>query len=173
MPSSRPPSRASIGAWSGRPRALDPGLRGGVARPGTDAAAALFAEDATYLMHPFAQPVAGLDAIRAPVGRRARGGRGVHDGVGVVAVEGDTGVARIEVRYRAPRGGQVPRPLDRAARPRRPLPALRGVAVRRRAAQSAEGVPAGRPSSAEMGWSAATTFAMCSSSSRPSSSAPA
>ena len=47
--------------------------------PGTDAAAALFAEDATYLTHPFAEPVTGPRGDPARCGtrsaRRARSSR--------------------------------------------------------------------------------------------------
>ena len=98
--------------------------------PGTDAAAALFAEDATYLMHPFAEPVTGLAAIRALWDAEREEGEEFAMTWEVVAAGGDTGVARIEVRYHAPEDGLVPRPLDRAPRPRRPLPPFRGVAVR-------------------------------------------
>ena len=70
--------------------------------PGTDAAAALFAEDATYLMHPFAEPVTGLAAIRALWDAEREEGEEFAMTWEVVAAGGDTGVARIEVRYHAP-----------------------------------------------------------------------
>ena len=70
--------------------------------PGTDAALALFAEDATYLTHPYAEPVAGLPAIRRLWDRERDTGERFDMTWEVVAVEGDTGVARMEVRYHAP-----------------------------------------------------------------------
>ena len=69
--------------------------------PGTDAAAALFAEDATYLTHPFAEPVAGLAAIRGLWDAEREAGEEFTMTWEVVAAGGDTGVARIEVRYHA------------------------------------------------------------------------
>ena len=70
--------------------------------PGTDAALALFAEDATYLTQPYAEPVAGLPAIRRLWDRERDPGERFDMTWEVVAVEGDTGVARMEVRYHAP-----------------------------------------------------------------------
>ena len=70
--------------------------------PGSDDAAALFADDATYLTHPYAEPVAGLEAIRRLWDRERETGERFDMTWEVVAVEGDTGVARIEVRYLAP-----------------------------------------------------------------------
>ena len=70
--------------------------------PGTGAADALFADDATYLTHPFAEPAAGRAAIRRLwAGEREPGERFTMTWE-VVAVDGDTGVARIDVRYDAP-----------------------------------------------------------------------
>ena len=63
--------------------------------PGSDAAAALFTEDATYLTHPYAEPVAGVDAIRRLWEREREPGERFEMTSEVVAVEGDTGVARI------------------------------------------------------------------------------
>ena len=70
--------------------------------PGSDAAADLFAGDATYLTHPYAEPVAGLEAIRRLWDREREPGERFDMAWEVVAVEGDTGVARVEVRYLAP-----------------------------------------------------------------------
>ena len=71
--------------------------------PGTDWLEYLFAPDATYSMEPFEPPVRGLDAI-AELWERERKG---HDEVfrmttEIVAVEGDTGVVRVEVTYGEP-----------------------------------------------------------------------
>jgi hypothetical protein len=72
--------------------------------PGTEALAGLFTADATYSTGPFEDPHRGLPAI---------GTMWDHERTGpdeeftmtsaIVAVEGDTGVARIEVRYGDPR----------------------------------------------------------------------
>lgn len=72
--------------------------------PGTAGLTEIFAEDATYSTAPYAEPHRGLDAIRALWERE----RVSHDEEfemesEIVAVEGDTGVARILVRYHPPR----------------------------------------------------------------------
>ena len=71
--------------------------------PGTDWLEYLFAPEATYSMEPFEPPVTGLDAIAALWERE----RASHDEVfrmesEIVAVEGDTGVVRVEVTYGDP-----------------------------------------------------------------------
>ncbi|MEO3781359.1 nuclear transport factor 2 family protein [Micromonospora sp. B11E3] len=71
--------------------------------PGTDALAGIFTEDASYRQGPYRTPVVGLPAI-------ARMWEAERDGpdevfrmtAEVVAVEGDTAVARLEVRYGDP-----------------------------------------------------------------------
>jgi ketosteroid isomerase-like protein len=71
--------------------------------PGTGGLGELFTEDARYLHSPYAEPVAGLGAI-------ARIWEAERDGpdevftmaAEIVAVEGDTGVARVVVRYGEP-----------------------------------------------------------------------
>ena len=67
---------------------------------GTEPLAALFAEDATYSMQPYAEPTRGLRAI-AGLWEREREGPDERFTMTyeLVAVEGDTGVARIEVHY--------------------------------------------------------------------------
>jgi ketosteroid isomerase-like protein len=70
---------------------------------GVEILAEVFAPDATYLASPFEEPVRGLPAI----GEFWEADRAWPDEVfdlqaEIVAVEGDTGVARIEVRYSAP-----------------------------------------------------------------------
>ena len=70
--------------------------------PGTDAADALFSDDATYLTHPFAEPVTGRDAIRRLWDRERDPGERFTMSWEVVAVDGDAGVVRVEVRYLAP-----------------------------------------------------------------------
>jgi hypothetical protein len=71
--------------------------------PGTEALAALFAENATYRTAPFEEPFRGLRAISA----MWEGGRDGPDESfelesEVIAVEGDIGVVRLEVRYGEP-----------------------------------------------------------------------
>jgi hypothetical protein len=71
--------------------------------PGTDVLREVFTEEATYLHSPYEQPIVGLDAIEADW----EGGRQSPDEVfsmsaDIVAVDGDTGVARVLVRYGEP-----------------------------------------------------------------------
>jgi hypothetical protein len=71
--------------------------------PGTDSLADLFAAEASYMTAPFEPPYRGLDAIAA----LWEGERESPDEVftmesEIVAVEGDIGVARVEVRYGDP-----------------------------------------------------------------------
>src|SRR5262245_61806024 len=70
---------------------------------GTDALTELFAEDATYSTAPYAQPHVGIDALRKLWDKEREGPDEVftmsHE---VVAVDGDTAVARLEVRYGDP-----------------------------------------------------------------------
>jgi len=70
---------------------------------GTERLAELFAEGATYSMGPFEEPAVGLAAIAELWERERRGPDEEfemrHE---VVAVEGDTAVVRIEVRYGQP-----------------------------------------------------------------------
>lgn len=71
--------------------------------PGTEMLATIFTEQASYLQGPYQKPIIGLPAI-------ARMWEDERDGPGevfqmtseVVAVEGDTAVARVEVRYGDP-----------------------------------------------------------------------
>jgi ketosteroid isomerase-like protein len=71
--------------------------------PGTDRLSDLFTPDATYLTEPYADPIRGLPAI-ASFWEEGRDG---PDEVftmrsEVVAVDGDVGVVRVEVRYGEP-----------------------------------------------------------------------
>ena len=71
--------------------------------PGTDALAELFTEDASYSQGPYREPVRGLPALAG----RWEAERDGPDEVftmdsEVVAVDGDTGVVRVEVRYGRP-----------------------------------------------------------------------
>lgn len=71
--------------------------------PGTDGLGALFADDATYSTAPFESPFRGLAAIGEMwEAERSPGERFAMDAE-IVAVEGDTGVVRVEVRYEQPR----------------------------------------------------------------------
>jgi ketosteroid isomerase-like protein len=70
--------------------------------PGTDQLAELFADEATYRTAPFENPFRGLAAI-SEFWEAGRDGPDEEFTMSseIVAVEGDTGVARIEVRYGA------------------------------------------------------------------------
>jgi SnoaL-like domain len=61
----------------------------------------LFAPGATYLNAPFEEPFRGLEAIAAMWPEEA--GAAFTVGFELVAVEGDVGVVRADVRYEAPR----------------------------------------------------------------------
>ena len=72
--------------------------------PGTEALSALFAEDATYSTGPYENPHRGVDAIaRMWEAERLGPGEEFQMSSEIVAVDGDTGVARIEVRYGTPK----------------------------------------------------------------------
>ncbi|MGQ0823912.1 MAG: YybH family protein [Actinomycetota bacterium] len=67
---------------------------------GTDTLAALFTDDATYSMEPYDTPARGLDAIAALWERERQGCDEVFTmSAQIVAAEGNTAVARVEVRY--------------------------------------------------------------------------
>jgi ketosteroid isomerase-like protein len=70
--------------------------------PGTEALANLFAPEAAYSTAPYENPFRGLEAI-AGMWDAGRDGPDEEFTMTseVVAVEGDTGVARVEVRYGA------------------------------------------------------------------------
>jgi ketosteroid isomerase-like protein len=70
---------------------------------GTDSLAQLFTPDATYRTEPYREPHRGLEAI-ARLWEAAREGpdEAFTMSSEIVAVEGDTGVARIEVAYGDP-----------------------------------------------------------------------
>jgi SnoaL-like domain len=71
--------------------------------PGTEVLSELFTGDATYSTAPFEEPYRGLDAIRELWEREREGpGEAFSMTSEAVAVEGDTGVARLEVRYAKP-----------------------------------------------------------------------
>jgi hypothetical protein len=70
---------------------------------GTDALRTLFAEDATYRTAPFEEPFRGLSEISAMWEEARTGPDEAFDVESeVVAVEGDIGVVRLEVRYGEP-----------------------------------------------------------------------
>ena len=80
--------------------------------PRTDGLADLFSEDATYSTAPYETPHQGLDAIREMWEAERSGPEEEFEMTGeVLAVEGDTGVARVHVLY-----GEGP---DRAGRENR------------------------------------------------------
>jgi hypothetical protein len=71
---------------------------------GTDVLAELFTEDAVYSTAPYEKPHRGLEAIgRMWEAERLGPDEEFEMSSEIVAVEGDTGVARIEVRYHAPK----------------------------------------------------------------------
>jgi uncharacterized protein (TIGR02246 family) len=71
--------------------------------PGTDALAELFTSDASYWKGPYQEPLHGLPAI-AQMWEAERDGPGEDFTMQsrVVAVDGDTGVVRVEVHYGKP-----------------------------------------------------------------------
>ncbi|MFI7080068.1 nuclear transport factor 2 family protein [Micromonospora sp. NPDC049903] len=73
--------------------------------PGTDVLATIFTPQASYQQGPYRTPVVGLPAIAAMWEDERTGPDEVfHMTSEIVAVEGDTAVARLEVRY----GDRVP-----------------------------------------------------------------
>jgi ketosteroid isomerase-like protein len=71
---------------------------------GTDVLAELFTEDATYSTAPYEKPHRGLEAIGEMWEAERLGPDEEFEMLSeIVAVEGDTGVARVEVRYHAPK----------------------------------------------------------------------
>ncbi|RUL92222.1 nuclear transport factor 2 family protein [Verrucosispora sp. FIM060022] len=71
--------------------------------PGTEALATIFTEQASYRQGPYREPVVGLPAIARMWEAERDGPDEVFQMTSeVVAVEGDTAVARLEVRYGAP-----------------------------------------------------------------------
>src|SRR5690348_17576197 len=71
--------------------------------PGTEALEALFTADATYSQGPYREPVVGRPAIAAMWDAERDGPDEVFTMVSeVVAVDGDTGVVRVLVRYGEP-----------------------------------------------------------------------
>ncbi len=72
--------------------------------PGTEALADLFTEDAIYSTGPYENPHRGLGAIaRMWEGERLAPDEEFEMSSEIVAVEGDSGVVRIEVSYGPPR----------------------------------------------------------------------
>jgi ketosteroid isomerase-like protein len=73
--------------------------------PGTEPLGALFTADADYRMSPYEEPVRGLPAI-AELWEAERDGpdEGFAIEHEIVAVDGDTAVVRVEVRYDRPPG---------------------------------------------------------------------
>jgi ketosteroid isomerase-like protein len=71
--------------------------------PGTGALAGLFTTDAVYRQGPYDEPVAGLPAIgRMWEAERDGPGEVFRMTSGIVAVDGDTAVVRVEVGYGDP-----------------------------------------------------------------------
>ena len=74
--------------------------------PGTDALADLFAEDATYSTAPYERPHRGLEAIARMWEAERPPNEQFEIASEIVAVEGDTGVVRVQVEYERPRRRQ-------------------------------------------------------------------
>ncbi len=71
---------------------------------GTDGLSEIFTEDASYSPGPFEEPKRGLEAISALWDAERLGpDESFELDSEIVATDGDTGVARIEVRYGPPR----------------------------------------------------------------------
>jgi ketosteroid isomerase-like protein len=70
--------------------------------PGTAALAGLFAPDAVYLTSPLAEPIRGLPAIRELWEAERDPGEEFAMTYEILAVDGDTGVVRVQVRYERP-----------------------------------------------------------------------
>lgn len=71
--------------------------------PGTEVLATIFSEEASYLQGPYRTPIIGLPAIARMWEDERNGPDEVFQMASeVVAVEGDTAVARVEVRYGDP-----------------------------------------------------------------------
>lgn len=72
--------------------------------PGSDGLAEIFSEDASYSTAPFREPLNGLPAIAEMwEAERLNPDEDFELDSEIVAVDGDTAVARIEVRYGPPR----------------------------------------------------------------------
>jgi ketosteroid isomerase-like protein len=71
--------------------------------PGTDALSDLFAEDATYSTAPYEEPHRGLAAIGPMWEAERTRNEEFTMASEIVAVEGDTGVVRVQVDYEIPR----------------------------------------------------------------------
>jgi uncharacterized protein (TIGR02246 family) len=70
--------------------------------PGTEVLAELFTKDATYSTAPYENPHRGLEAIGEMWEAECLGRDEEFEmSSEVIAIEGDTGVARVEVQYRA------------------------------------------------------------------------
>jgi hypothetical protein len=88
--------RESVGQWLAR---YETAWRA----PGTDGLAALFTSDALYSQSPYAQPIAGLDAIGRMWEEEREGPDEVFTATArIIAVDGPMAVVRVEVRYGDP-----------------------------------------------------------------------
>ncbi|MDP9228568.1 MAG: nuclear transport factor 2 family protein [Actinomycetota bacterium] len=70
---------------------------------GTEGLAEIFSQDAVYSMGPYEEPVRGLDALAELwEGERRSADEEFELKTEIVAVDGDTGVAQVEVEYGPP-----------------------------------------------------------------------
>src|SRR4051794_884685 len=86
-------SREAVEAWIAA-------YEGAWRSPGTDALAAVFAPDVSYRMSPYEEPVHGLEELSA-LWERERTGHDEEFAMRheLVALDGETAVVRVEVRY--------------------------------------------------------------------------
>lgn len=88
--------RAVVGRWL---EAYEEAWRS----PGTEKVAALFTADATYLKSPYEEPIVGIEGIRRMWEEERVGPDEVFTmSAEPVAVEGESAVVRVEVRYGDP-----------------------------------------------------------------------
>jgi hypothetical protein len=88
--------REQVAAWVGEYERL-------WRTPGTDGLAEIFRPEATYLQGPFREPVVGLPAIQRMWEDERDSPEEAFDMTSaVLAVEGDTAVVRVHVRYSPP-----------------------------------------------------------------------
>jgi ketosteroid isomerase-like protein len=74
--------------------------------PGSESLAGLFADDATYSTAPYETPHRGLESIRVMWEAERSDGEEFAMQSEIVAVDGDTGVVRVQIDYRKPRPQQ-------------------------------------------------------------------
>jgi hypothetical protein len=74
--------------------------------PGTETLGELFSEDASYSAAPYEDPRRGLEAISSMWDSERNPGEAFTLRTEIIAVDGDTGVVRVQVDYEQPRRQQ-------------------------------------------------------------------